>query len=177
MVGVVKYFLGASMSCSSLMRWVRLVEIAELISGSCFPFFILCIPFSLSRYSAHLLSSILIIQVLHLSLLAYNVVNNMFRFFSLIKHSFFLTTLVANRSVSAKTPNENKPTTTGWMKEQLDDPYIAASTPGRIVSVSRRSITFYDQNNKDLDYGLLIGSSFVKKRPIEENKKGHHNEK
>lgn len=100
---------------------------------------------------------------------------------SIVKNSAFLVAIAANH-VSGKSSSRNSSNQknaaigSGWVQkpEPSEDPYMAASTPGRIVSVSRRSITFYGDETKDLDYGHLIGASFVKKRPTEDDQKHGH---
>lgn len=43
--------------------------------------------------------------------------------------------------------------------------YIETSTPGRIVSLSRRSIAFYSEAapQENFERGVLVGSAFVRK--------------
>ena len=110
----------------------------------------------------------------------------MYRLLSVVKNTVLLVAIVSNNNsrAEAKAPNassssssagitiNNKPT--GWISSSTpkdDTHYMAASKPKKLVSVSRRSITFYDEDHNNLDYGHLIGASFVKTKP----KKDNHN--
>lgn len=50
--------------------------------------------------------------------------------------------------------------------------YVETSTPGRIVSLSRRSIAFYSEapDQESFERGFLVGSAFVQKK----KKTNHH---
>jgi hypothetical protein len=111
----------------------------------------------------------------------------MYRLLSVVKNTVLLLALVSNRGANAKAPDATPSSSsssstaaaakpTGWVSASCAKPkdmigasdnnaYMAASTPKKLVSVSRRSITFYDEDHKNLDYGHLIGASFVKTKP------------
>jgi hypothetical protein len=129
--------------------------------------------------------------------------STMYRLLSVVKNTALLLVLVSNnRGADAKAASEasssssssaaviknnnnnnnykEPTTTTGWGVVSGKDsassgPYIPASRPKKLVSVSRRSITFYDdEDHKNLDYGHLVGASFVKSKP--KAKKDHHDD-
>jgi hypothetical protein len=106
----------------------------------------------------------------------------MYRLLSVVKNTALLLAIVSNNRADAKASSNgsssassasaavSKPT--GWVSTNhmippADPSYIAASTPTKqkLVSVSRRSITFYDEDHKNLDYAHLVGASFVKAKP------------
>jgi hypothetical protein len=99
----------------------------------------------------------------------------MYRLLSVVKNTALLLAIVSNNRADAKASNGSSSASsasaavskpTGWVSTR-DPSYIAASTPTKqkLVSVSRRSITFYDEDHKNLDYAHLVGASFVKAKP------------
>jgi hypothetical protein len=109
----------------------------------------------------------------------------MFRIFSVVRNTALLLTIVSNHRADAKAPDASSSSSataaakpTGWAisgkRDLASDPYMAASTPKKLVSVSRRSIRFYEEDHKNLDYGHLIGASFVKTKPKKDDTQ-HHN--
>jgi hypothetical protein len=108
----------------------------------------------------------------------------MVRLLSVVKNSALLLAIVSNHRADAKAPDASSSSAaaaakpTGWAisgkRDVASDPYMAASTPKKLVSVSRRSIRFYDEDHKNLDYGHLIGASFVKTKPKKDDTQ-HHN--
>ena len=86
---------------------------------------------------------------------------------------FCLTLLLALNQASANVFNDRTPTTF----RKPSGRYVAASTPDRIVSLSRRSISFYadadaQKNHANLERGVQVGAAFVKSKPTK--KKNQH---
>ena len=86
--------------------------------------------------------------------------------------------IIASKGVSAEPRASSAPKLealkAAFIKTPLhEDPYVAASKPKRIVSVSRRSVSFYNDSEESLDHGHMIGAAFVKRRPIDEDRHNH----
>ena len=102
----------------------------------------------------------------------------MYRFLSVAKNSIFLVAILTNHAAEAGTAKENTKAAPAFFAKSTTDPYTAASTPRRIVSVSRRSVSFYNDASptKSLDHGHVIGASLMKAKDASKNN-AHHSKK
>jgi hypothetical protein len=104
----------------------------------------------------------------------------MYRLLSVTKNSIFLAVLLSNQNAAeASAAKDNKAASVAFFAKSSSEAYSAASTPRRIVSVSRRSVSFYDDatvsrsNSHKLDHGHVIGASLMKANEPASPKKHH----